>query len=75
MVSPLGQDPGVTVHVPGKAMAKLIEEMLGLERFSVYQENVRIAEQHEQAQLADQAVEDIGVAGATPTEAPDVPEA
>jgi hypothetical protein len=75
MGSPLGQDPGVKVHFSGKAMAKLIEEMLGLERFSVYQENVRIAEQHEQAQLADQAVEDIGVAGATPTEAPDVPEA
>lgn len=73
MGSPLGQDPQVKVHFSGKGLAKMIEEMLGLERFMLYQDNVRVSEQMETAGLADQAQEDLEVAGQTPTEAPDIP--
>lgn len=53
--SPLGQDPAVNAHVSGKQMAKLIEELLDLERFDLVQDNVRIAELMETEQLKQSA--------------------
>jgi hypothetical protein len=53
--SPLGQDPAVNAHVSGVGMAKLIEELLDLERFDLVQENVRIAEMLETEKLKQSA--------------------
>ncbi len=57
--SPIGQDPLVMAHFSGQRLALAMEHLLGLEKFKIYQPNIRI---HEQAQLAklsgdlDQAV-------------------
>jgi hypothetical protein len=53
--SPLGQDPAVNAHVSGVGMAKLIEELLDLERFDLVQDNVRIAEMLETEKLKQSA--------------------
>lgn len=50
--SAIGQDPAVSAHVSGKAVAKLMEELLDLDRYKLVQDNVRIAEQLETQQLA-----------------------
>lgn len=49
--SPLGQDPAVNAHVSGIGMAKLIEELLDLERFDLVQDNIRISEMLETEKL------------------------
>lgn len=50
--SPLGQDPAVISHISGKKVAQLMEELLDLEKFELYGDNVRIAEQMETQQIA-----------------------
>lgn len=71
--SPIWADPGVRAHISGKGMAKLIEELLGLDRFKIVQDNVQVFEASETANIQSQAQEDLMVADATPTEAPDLP--
>lgn len=46
-----GQDPSVNVHISGKKMAHLFEELLDLERYGLVQDNVRVYEQMETQQL------------------------
>lgn len=69
--SPLWMDPTVRSHFSGKKIAQLIEELLGLERFKIYQDNVQLFESAETANLASQIQEDIMTTDITPTEAPD----
>lgn len=45
--SHFGQDPSVNVHISGKKMAHLFEELLDLERYGLVQDNIRIYEQIE----------------------------
>lgn len=66
--SPLWQDPTVRSHFSGKQIARMVEEMLGLEKFDIYQDNVALFEQAETANLASQLQEDQMVADQTPTE-------
>ena len=49
-------------HVSGKAMAKLVEDILGLERFNLMKPNVAIEEQMETQQLANEAQQQTQVA-------------
>lgn len=42
--SPLGQDPGIRVHVSSKALAKAIEDWLGLSRYGFVQDYIGLAE-------------------------------
>jgi hypothetical protein len=49
--SPIGQDPSVQAHISGKAMAKISEELLEVDRFGIVQDNIRVAEQLETQQL------------------------
>lgn len=70
--TPLWADPGIRAHISGKGVAKLLEELLGLDRFKLVQDNVQVFETAETANLNSQAQEDLQVADATPTEAPDV---
>lgn len=69
--SPLWQDPNVRAHISGKAIAKLVEELLGLDRFKLVQDNIQLFEAAETQGMRQQVEEDIAVASATPTEAPD----
>ncbi len=70
--SPMGQDPAVSVHLSGKALAKLAESHLGLSKYSIFSENIRVLENMETSQLAGQAQEDVMATDMTPTEAPSV---
>lgn len=47
----VGQDEAVTVHLSGKKIAKLFEELLGLEKYEIYEENARIYEAVETQRL------------------------
>lgn len=49
--SAVGQDPAVIVHFSGKKMAKLAEELLGLEDFDLVQDNIRVIENTETQQM------------------------
>lgn len=66
--SPLGQDPMIRAHISGKALAKLLPELLGLERYGLVQENVSIAEQMETQRMAQIAQEQLMVEQQTPIE-------
>lgn len=66
--SPIGQDPSVNVHLSGKKLAQLFEELLGIKKFGLYQENVRIFEQMETQQLAQTAGEQMEADAMTPSE-------
>ena len=70
--SGVSQDPSVMSHLSGKAIAKMLEETLGLEKFELYGENIRVLESIETQQIMSQGQEDVMVADATPTEAPEV---
>lgn len=66
----LYQDPQVQAHISSKAMAKLVTEALGLTKYNVYGENVRIMEQMESQALAQQASEELQAHALTPAEGP-----
>ena len=53
--SGLYADPSVSVHMSGKKIAELTEELLGLGKFDIVSDNVRIAEQQETQQLMQMA--------------------
>ena len=53
--SAIGQDPSVRTHISGKAVAKLLEEYLGLDKFALFQDNVRVFEDAETMSLAQQS--------------------
>lgn len=42
--SPIGQDPAVNVHLSGKRLAEVSEQLLGFEKYHIFQENIRIQE-------------------------------
>lgn len=53
--TPIGQDPSVNVHISGKRLAQLMQELLGLEKYHLFQPNVRVMEQYETQQLVNAA--------------------
>lgn len=66
--SALGQDNAIRVHMSGKKIAKLMEEYLGLDRFELYEENVRVQEEAETQALVVEAQAQVQELAATPTE-------
>lgn len=66
--TPLMQDPSVNVHISGKKMAKLVEELSDLDEFKLYSENIRVIEQAETQRMIDNAQQRIQQAAATPAE-------
>lgn len=73
--SPLAQDPTVTAHISGKAIAKMLEEVLGLEKFKLVQANARIFEMQETQALMQGAAEQNLEAGMVdPSQPPPIPE-
>ena len=67
--SPLWMDPTVRSHFSGKQIAKMVEEMLGLERFALYGDNIQLFESAQTMNMQSQIQEDLMVADQTPTEA------
>ena len=53
------QDPSVAAHISGKRIAELMEEHLGLGRFELVQENIRLAEQQETQSMAAASQEQV----------------
>ena len=53
------QDPAVSAHISGKRIAALKEEHLGLDRFELVQDNIRIAEGQESQSMTAQAQENV----------------
>ncbi len=64
--SPIGQF--IAPHISSKQMAKLVEDVLGLEKFQLVKDNVAVFEGAETQRLANQAQEDIEVEQVTPTD-------
>lgn len=50
----------VSPHLSGKNLSKLLEEVLGLSRYSLFSPNAAVFEQQETARLSKQAQEDLG---------------
>jgi hypothetical protein len=51
----------ITPHLSTKALSKLVEDVLGLQRYDLFAPNVAVAEQQETQRLASQANEDLQV--------------
>lgn len=70
MSSPLGQDPGVRAHFSGKKIAKMLEEVLGLEKFTIYQENAQVMEAVDTQRMQRAGEDALAEEGLVDTEAP-----
>lgn len=70
MNSPIGQT--IAPHISAKRMARLVEDALNLERFSLIEPNVAIFEQKETMQLQQVAQQQLAEDAMTPIEEPDV---
>lgn len=64
----LYQDEQVKAHLSPKAIARVLVDALNLDRYNVYAENIRITEQLETQQLAQQSQEEAAVTAMTPIE-------
>lgn len=64
--SAIGKDPSVVVHLSGKRIAKMVEELADLQEFALYGENIRIIEQAETQQLQAQVQERTQIQSNTP---------
>ena len=58
----------IAPHISSKQLAKVVEDILGLERFELVQTNVALFEQAETQRIANQLQEDVAVEQATPLE-------
>lgn len=56
----------VMPHLSGKKLAELVEDILGINRYELFQPNVAIFEQQETQRLVNQAQEDLQVEQTTP---------
>jgi hypothetical protein len=62
--SPIGQM--VLPHVNSISFAKMIEDVMGLERFALFQDNAQLFEQIDRQRLAQQGQENLMVEAQTP---------
>lgn len=70
--SPIGMDESVKVHISGKNLAKAMQELLGIEKYEFFGENIRVLEQSETQRLVN-AVQQISAeeqGGTLPGEPP-----
>jgi hypothetical protein len=58
----------IAPHISAINLASLVEDILGLSRFSVFKPNVAVFEQQETARLQKQAAEDLQVEDGTPVD-------
>ena len=70
--SPIGQDPLVQAHFSGERLAMAMENLLGLEKYKIFQPNIRVYEEAELTKLRNdmnQAVMEDQTAGMPPEQA------
>jgi hypothetical protein len=60
----------ISPHLSSKSLAKLVEDVLNLERYQLFSPNVAIFEQQETQRLVSQAQEDLQVEASNPVQAP-----
>jgi len=60
----------ISQHVSSKQLAKLVEDVMGLSRYSLFQANVGVFEQQETARLAQAAGEDLEMEASMPPAPP-----
>jgi hypothetical protein len=51
--SAIGQDPAVNIHLSGIAIAQMVEDLLGLKKFQLVGNNIRVIEQMETQRLVN----------------------
>lgn len=66
MNSAVCQDAQVKVHLSGKKIAKLVEELADLDTYKIFGDNVRVFEQQETARLVNSGQEQTAVQAQTP---------
>jgi len=66
--SPLGQNKLVSAHFSGKALAKILDEALGLERYTLFSENAAITEAIELTRLEQAATSKLAQEDAAQTD-------
>lgn len=64
----IGQDPSVAAHISGYKVAELFEDVLGLDKFDLVRNNVRVMEQMETQRLMQSGEDNLAVEGMTPIE-------
>lgn len=64
--SAIGQDAAVQAHISGKAIARISEELLEVERFGLFGDNIRMAENMETQKLAQAGSQVLAERGAPP---------
>lgn len=74
MASGLTQDQLVMNHISSKAMAKMLENLLGVQRFGIFKENVRIYEAAEAMEVQGMAQQNVQETLATPLMADEPPQ-
>lgn len=62
----IGADPTVMAHISGKAEARMFEDLLGLEKYQLVRENVRVEESIETAKLQQEGMQVLQEQQATP---------
>jgi hypothetical protein len=62
-----GQDPDVRMHISGWAVAKMFEDLLGLQDWGLFQQYVRITEQADAQKLQNTAQEQVAMHAQTPS--------
>jgi hypothetical protein len=68
LLNGVGSDPSINSHISGKGIAKLMEEALGLEKFDLVEDNIRLFEQMETQRLAQQGAVQVGAELDVPVE-------
>lgn len=66
-------DPSINTHFSGKKMARLLEELLGLEDYKLVEDNVRVVESVETQQMQSDGQQLLMEKGATPNSVPGAP--
>lgn len=70
LMATVGQDQSVAVHISGKKIAELMEDVLGLKKYDLVQPNIRIMEQLETQQMVEAAQEMLTAENQAPPEEP-----
>lgn len=65
--SAIGQDPDIKAHISSVRFARMLEELLNLEDYKIFQPFIRLTEQSEAQRLANAQMEETQVQAMTPS--------
>lgn len=64
--SPIWQDQSVAAHISGKGLARAITDLMGLDKYHLFSENIRVIENAETKQLLATSSETADIQASTP---------